>query len=400
MFAVLLWLRRSTAFALLPFGLAAALVMLFSRGGWQYEWGWALSQAASATILLCPLVAGVVAFERARRFAPTLELISNTLTRPARWALPLGAALPAIAAMLITCAIAAALVLRHGPGPATDLWVLGQVPAALLGAAGWGLLVGRAVSGPVAGPLAAITCYAMSLLGRYFGIPTLFSAGGATGTLIGAEQIPTIAAGAIACHAAVLGVALMRERYVPQGRRGAWWSMPNIVTALAVAGVMTFGVTLGGADTLRTATEPVRCYGIKPTVCGPASGDAVLRVAQRSLAEALVKLEPTGVPWRERYVLATGDQLLTIREDSGLLRVAPDGIDDGRASTADLAATLAMPRLCQEQFESDPGGITEQQGAIQRWLVGELTKPAPTAAPRDLLASYQVISNCTPARRG
>lgn len=400
MYPTWLWLRRSAALSVALFGLAASIALLFSRGGWSYEWGWALEQAAGPTYLLCPLLAGAVAFERSRHVAPTIDLFARSALRPARWAMPLAFTIAMIAAPVLTVAVAAVVVSRNSPGPPTNLWILLEVPAALLGAAALGVLAGRGLRPNVAGPVAAAGCFALGLLSKTFGVPSLFRAGGATGSLIGLEPIPMIVIGSILCHLSVVMITVVRERWVPTGTDQRWSSWPNVLAGSLVVLIGAFGLVLGGGNTYRTSSEPEVCVGNHPTVCGPASGRAVIAIGQASLSDALNDLESSGVLWRDRYVLARDSDFGTLQQDAGRLRISPDGIQNGRADQWEIAATLATPRMCQAYFGSTAGTLLDRQSEVIDWIVAELARPAAGTAPTSVKAAYEELSTCDPATGG
>ena len=81
MTALRLWLRRSSGFLALPAIVGLVAVVIAGRSGWYYEWDRAMSWASASTILLGPLVAGLLAFDVARRLGPTLEVLIATTRR-------------------------------------------------------------------------------------------------------------------------------------------------------------------------------------------------------------------------------------------------------------------------------------------------------------------------------
>lgn len=388
---LVIWWRRGSATLALPAMLAIELVVLFSRSGWDHEWDWALSQAAGATVLLAPLVAGLVAHDRARRVEPTLAALARTTRRGQRavGALALTAWASATAAWAGGSVVAAVLAGRGGAAATPDPWVFVEAPVLLLLATAVGLAVGTHLRSPLAGPAAA----ALLFLGRLvlgslsLGLDGSLAAGGATGSLVSEERNPTHALALIALHAALallaLAVAISAERLL-----------------IAAAGVVAVGaavaltvVSAHGAP-YRWATGPEVCARGTVTVCGTDEAGYLLDASSTSLGDAVTRLAPSGLDLQTAYVLPHGGR---VPADQGVLRASTDGIRDGRLPTSDVALTLAMPRLCRALFgDQPPQDLLADQRLVAEWLTAALHAPRVGPAPADVRAAFARLRGCAP----
>lgn len=204
-----LWLRRCSAARAFPALVAIVFVVIQSRSGWQFEWGWGFSQASTATLLLSPLVAGLVAFDRSRRVAPTLQALAATTPRARFVTLALASWAWTLLAWGVGMAYVAVRVAHNGGAGWPDPWIFLEAPVVLLAAASFGLAWGSVFRSLSAGPTAAVVVYLCVILTAALGLPGPFTAGQATGSLIGMEQIPEVALSGVGLSLAVaLGPSL------------------------------------------------------------------------------------------------------------------------------------------------------------------------------------------------
>ena len=173
---------------------------------------------------------------------------------------------------------------------------------------------------------------------------------------------------------------------------------------LASAGMCLAAVTVGlfgGRDTYQETTRTPICVGREVVVCGPPDGRAVLTIAQTSLQGAIRRLATTGIPWRQRYYLASGPRLFDLSADAGQLQVATEDIRHGALSQHDLAATLAMPRVCEAFLGAEAADeqLLAKQGRVLDWVTQALGRPetAPRA-PTDVVAAFAALATCAPLR--
>lgn len=394
------WLWRSSAKFAWPGLVVAAAVVAYARTGWQYEWNWALSNASTPTILLSPLIAGLVAYDRGRRATPTLEALAGTATRMGLYMIAVAGWAWAVLAWLVVAGSATFVAARHGASGTPDPWIFFQVPGALFAASFFGLAWGSRFRSVAAAPTAAVVVYVLVILTNVMGLPGIFVAGRSTGSLIGMEQVPKVAANAIAMSVAfgMLAVAWHR-RQVASPWRGASLA-PTALMAVLVVAIGVYGIASGDGDTYRARQQRPICVGLTVEVCGPPDGRALLTLSADGLDRATRHLAASGIQWNTRYELRRGDDVFSLPESAGLLRVGPEDINDGHATSQSLAATLAMPRLCQGYFgPQPPEGLLSDQQLVMSWTAKALAEGQPaTAAPTDVVSAYASIAGCKPAR--
>lgn len=397
--ALRLWLRRSSALVALPALIGVAIVVVAARSGWQYEWGWALSNATTPTLLLSPALAGLVAFDRSRRFAPSFELLGATTARQGQWPLALAAWLWGMAAWSLAVGYAVFRVVQQDVPGSPNLWVLLEGAVAMLAAVATGLAWGARFHGLTGPPiLAALIFLTSTVLTGTFALPSPFAAGRATGTLIGVREAPSVTAMVIVTNAAICLIAGLWSMRATRLRRPTATALRASASAALVLAVLVYGQATKGENTYEAKAEAHVCIGSSPAVCGPPDGRVVLGIAQRSLAEATHTLRGSGIDWRDRYDLARGADVFTLPDSAGLLHLSPENIQDGAMSSEDIAATLAMPRLCRAFFDADAPRLLEDQGRVLEWARGALNAGAPAGpAPQQVIDSYRNLSECDPA---
>lgn len=393
------WLRRGTATLAFPAFVAVGIIVTLSRQGWEYEWDWAFSNASSGILIIAPLLAGIVAFDRSRRVFPTLAMMARTAARGG-WAdliLALAAWIVGVAAWASTMGYAAFRAAVHHPGGTPDPWIFIEVPALLAFACAVGVLVGSTMNGLMAGPVAAAIVYAARFFGGSLGVEGFMAAGGATGPLAALERDPIAALVLIVLHLILAVLAIAISRVVTSARpllaRRGWTGTGAV---LAVVAFVLAHSALSGHEPYRWTTAAPVCFGTSAEVevCGPATASASLRIAQDGLSRAVARLDGSELDLQRRYVLPYGTR---IDPSWGVLRVTPDEFVDGSLGVGDAAATVSTPRLCQAYFgDRPPEGLLDDQSEVARWVTASLrssTPPPPSSATVD---AYRELRTCVP----
>lgn len=400
MLALSLWLRRSTSTMAFPGLVVLVLVVIHSRGGWQYEWDWAFNNASTSAILLTPVAAGLVAFDRARRLAPTLADMAATTPRGLGSLAGLAVAswLWHVAAWALGMGYVAVRVSLNGAVGLPSIWNFLQAPMALLAGVGIGLMWGSLLPNLAAGPLAAISTYLAGLLGNTaVGLPGVLTAGGSTGTLVGLEQVPSMAISAIMLNLVLaLVCGLVAAARTLGTRLGLRWL--SVLAAIALAGCMVNLWSLSrDTDPYRTADAPIVCLGNDVTVCGRYKATPLLEIAHQSLKSALAALTDSDIDWQTKYLLPNDAR--DVPPDSGVLRLSPELISDDQMGLDDLAATLATPRMCRAFFADAPDGLLGEQSRVLQWVARHVRPNHVTGpAPREIQRAYGHLRDCTPVQ--
>lgn len=383
-----LWTRRSSGPLVAPAMLAIALVAVLSRTGWQFELDRALSWASASTILLGPVLAGVVAFDVVRRVPPGLATVQRTARRG--WSVPVSILVVNWAyAVLAWAAVTAFVVIRSldagAVGPPSP-WPFIEAPVALLAAAAVGALVGSAVPNVAAGPLAAVGTYLVPLLVMPFGLSGLLSAGGTTASTFGLAPDPAVAGGIVLANLAIVLTAatLLRRRTRP--RLGA-----PITAAVALVLLITALGTLRFLDPQTSYFRPVdvahSCHGAEVEVCGPATATPLLKIAAGDLAAARTVLTEHGIELPHRYEMQWEDAEAS---NAGVVLVTPETVRAGHLDPWDVAASVATPSACPEYVaEIPPDELLDGQGELGYWVTRVLAGDAITA--EDAAAARQTF---------
>jgi len=398
------WLRRSSSTSALPAMIIIELVILFSRSGWNHEWDWAFEQASGGTLLLAPLLSGLVAHDRARRMEPTFALLAGGSRRGefGILALALSSWLMASLAWLIGIVCAAGLAWRGGASGVPDPWIFGEALLLLVVASCVGLAIGSYVKGVLAGPLAAILVFGARIyIGTTgLGLDGALGAGEGTGSLVAERRTPMYSIALMSLHAtiALLAVVVMWG-HLPAVRR---YGVGRIsVVFIAVLLVVISGIRLGWVssrvDPYEWITGREVCIQGQVTVCGPPKAKYMLEVADRSLSRARVRLGASGIDdWQNVYVLYHGGR---VSPDRGMLTLNPEDIRNGVLGRYDVAATLAEPRACRELFGESPLSkkILADQGDVASWVTQVLNAQSTDAsAPAQIREAYERIRRCVP----
>lgn len=395
-----LWVRRTSAAIALPGMIGLVLAATWSRSGWEYEWDWAFSWTARTTVLLGPVLGGLVAHDRARRHTPTLTTAERAATRGvfAAMAVPLAVFLLGMAAWLAAASVVAVWVARNNPIGIPTLNVFAEVALVLLAASFLGAAVGSWLTNRAAGPVAALVVYALALWGPDLTLRSLMAAGSGTGTMVGIERNPAWFAGFLAVHAAIaLAAALaVAARRTVSGRL-------RFITLMAAGIVIIAGATgfrASGSDGpyVLVATENT-CVGAAPQVCGPVALGEPLEIAQHGLKAAYNTLAASGLQLRGRYDLGRGLYGKVFPSTSGVLTLDSGTFSDGAYSRDDLLMTLSTPTQCAEYYaELPPDDLLAAQSTVMRWIDQRLDGSTRDPAPAEVAAAYQLLRECAPFR--
>lgn len=398
--AVLLWLRRSSLAVAFPAMVVLVLVATWSRSGWEYEYAWALSWTASITILLGPVVAGLVAHDRARRHVPTLTLVEQSSPRGSRAALtlPLAATFLGVAAWVVAAGVVLAWVWWHDAADSPPATLVLEVSVVLAAAAFLGVAVGTWIPTRAAGPLAAVLVYALIVIAGRVELGGLMTAGGSVSSLVGLQRDPVWLTGFVVLHLALVlaaGLVVWMKQVSGTALRGALACLAVVVLVGAAVGFRT----AKQEGVYRDVVVASVCFGDAPEVCGPQDVEPVLRIAAAGLADAYQDLADADLPLRERYVLARGLQGGVFPTDAGDLSADPGNFTDGRYSSDDAVTTIAVPTLCEAFFADEPPEqLMQAQSVLQRWLSERLAGQVAGPAPVDVRSAYVNLLECEPRR--
>lgn len=400
--AVLLWMRRSSMAVAFPAMVAVAVAAAWSRPGWQYEWDWALSWTASGTVLLGPIVAGLVAHDRARRHAPTLTQVERCGGRglPGSLSLPVAGFVLGFAAWLVAAAAAAVRVARHDPLGTPQLSIFLEVGCVLAAAAFIGAAIGSWITSRAAGPLAALAVYASFVLAPHLRLGGVLEAGGSLDTLVDLRRPVAWLVGFVAVHLAIVvaGVLVVAaRRVVVPWRRSTALAGAALVVVLG-SGAFVVGTAGKAYDSVAVGQI---CLGTAPVVCGPAASRRVLEIAEVGLRKAYAALSDSGLPLRDRYDMGRGTSGRPFPEDARVLSADPSGFEDGALSRSELLLTVGTPTLCAEYAGERPSDdLFDAAQVVRGWLASQLSGTRRGSAPAEVARSYDLLKTCAPYRGG
>ncbi|MCB7136695.1 hypothetical protein [Cellulosimicrobium marinum] len=390
-----LWFVRAHGPVLcLVFTALTLAIVLSSTPGWQWQSLWAASRATGSTIVVAPVLAGVIAFVVQRRLTGAARLLSASSRKGVAGALalaavPWSAALVGLGAGMTFVAVRTASVVGSFDVP---VWVLVHGLVALTAASLFGLAVGVCVPNLAAGPLAASLAYVLPILLLPFGVEGLMAAPGATGPAFGMEPDPTVHSAMIVVNVAVgaLCAVIAVGRLGPVRRR--WWYGAG---ALGVA-VVIAGGTLSTMDPrmawLRPVADDPVCVGADTQVCGPPDSAALLRIAEADIADARAFLAERGLPTTGRYSFTPRPG--TADSEVGVLHAEPFAVLDGRLGSWDVAATIATPSACPEYFEDmPPEDLLVAQARLASW-VSDARAGRGALVDDDVLQTYDALDAC------
>jgi hypothetical protein len=353
-----------------------------------------------STLLVTPLLAGLVAYDRSRRLEPTMTLLGAASPRGRQGALALVAAswLVTVAAWVAAIGYAALRAAASGAAGLPDPWVFIEAPAVLFLGACVGLAIGSVVAGLLAGPLAAIAVYLGEIFGDSLRMEGVFQAAPVTGSLVTLERTPANAAALIALHCALAISALaFALTDAPGTRRLRPGSIAPITTSLLLVFTAAGGVwyTSARAAPYRPVTAAQLCLGRAVVVCGPEKAEPILRIAARSLDESIVRLSGSGIDWQNRYSMQTAQP---IPAEHGVLSANTEHISDGSLGRDNIIQTLGLPRLCRAYFSDQLSRpLLDDAGTVQEWVDARLDASPPVQqAPPGVTAAYARLRTCPP----
>ncbi len=385
-------MRRSGVRWVVPGIAAISVLLVFSRSGWQWQWLWAADWSAGVTVIITPILAGIVAhvtYHRVRAFG----LLVASTTRgvlgvfAAAGVLWLGGVLGWALAVGVALGRAA---LTSGAGGAEISWALGEAAVVLLAAACFGLMVGTTVRHSLTGPLAAVLVFATSIVLTQAGLDGIFSAGGATAPLFGQRPDPVYYLGrgvlALAICAVCVLIAVARLRPVQKTRI-------SILGAAACAiCLLVGGAANWTSDRFLTTTTPPACVGAGVRVCGPSEARALLTVAARDLDVARRVVRDAGLDLQREYAFAGERPTLG---PVGVLSVEPSDMGGGHMSTWQLGLTLATPTACPAYWAgAAPEGLVDGQRRIAMWIEEVLAGSVSSADREAARETYEALRAC------
>jgi hypothetical protein len=400
MVALRIWLRRCTAAKAFPALLAAGLVFVSSRSGWQYDWTGAFDWTAMMTILIVPATAGLVAYDRSRRLEPTLAALGQATVRRTSSLLSLVAASWAWATLswLVAVVFAAGHVVAADGVGRIDHWTLILPPVAIAAGGCFGLLCGTVMPNLGGGPVAAVTTYVLGSFAGGFGLPRILTAGDSTGTRIGVEYNPRFASGMLLFHLTFAAACVIWALVIPQAaaRAPARGTTAVTMALLVVLAATNLRAANLNHDMWLAIDEPYACVGTTTVVCGPRDATPLIRMAHRDVDKAIHRLSSSGIAWQRHYVYHAGSR--PVPATSGLLSLQTEEIHHGHLSVDDIVSTLGLPRLCDAYFDdAPPETLMQDQGVVMAWLVDQLRhSPSPAPAPDKVQRAYQVLRECAP----
>lgn len=348
--AVALWLRRGTPARAFPVLVAMELALLFTRGGWGHEWDWAFSYASLGLSVIGPLVAGLIAHDRARRAEPSIALLARTASRGRAGLVAIGAAggLCALGVWLVGIVVAGAIAVGDASG-VPNPWVFVESLALTAVFATAGLAAGSLTRSVLVGPLTAVVLFGVGVVSSSSnaGLTGLLRVGGSTGSVTSIQRTPASAIAVIAAHLCLAALFLVIAVCRPP------WSSshgPVRVIATSLAGVAVCAGLVGmnrvsaQVDPYGWIGGPDHCSTGIVTVCGSVANRYVTRAAQTSLSEDVDRLHGSGIDWQRNYLIPHGHRFPA---DVGYLELNPADVHNGTLPLPIVASGLANPRLCE-----------------------------------------------------
>lgn len=397
MTALWLWMRRCLTLRLLPVVVVLLVAVAWPQDGWQYEWLLGGRRMIAALPLVAALLAGAVAHDAYRHWAPTAAQLGPATKR---WRRVTGALL---AAHLLWASAGVGLVLAaahvrlwsNSALGRPDLWLPFEALAALASAAAVGLAAGMTVRSPATPPLVAAAVLAGHSLNPPFGLNVLFAPPSLSSSAIGIERDPSAAAMTIAVNVAFASVccliALRGTRTSP-----AW----AVSTAVATAGLLAVLAVPASAtpEVFRAQSTQLTCVVQgQVEVCGVEAAGPFLVELARGLDDASAVLGPSELPLPTSWTLgvpgtrAPSDQATAAGVSPASLR--------GESRTATVARVLSQPRLCPQLYDSDEDTtrLLDLSEQVNSWIGQSLRDGAAGRSPAQVLSAYQQLLTCQPA---
>ncbi|MGK5684875.1 hypothetical protein [Actinoplanes sp. URMC 104] len=346
-------MKRGSGLWLLPVFLAVDLLALFSRGlQWQGEWAWTVDWANGGTVLLGPLLAGVVAYDVQRLGNPSANTATTASLRGPNVPLHVSVAdwvwaAAAHALTLIGALTATALTSPSGSLPLLPL-PLGFL--ALLAFAALGALTGTFIRSMIAAPLATIGCFALTYLGATGAVPKVFRVGGVTGTLVGLRySVPVnawITVVLIAVIAVTAVVVVYRRSVLTRSRQ---WVAGGLALALLVTGWVMLDVRGDYRFEPQRSAISFRCAGSAPQVCMAVGTTRPLPALAAAMHEQAAPLTALGISLPARY----NQDVANVAPDprAGIFYLAVEEVNAPQPDPVAIADYLSTPAPCP-QFTS------------------------------------------------
>jgi hypothetical protein len=287
--------RRGSGWAVLLLAALAAQIahVWFRPQGWVYEWRWATYQYQFSTVLLAPLTAGVGAVA-GRRWAAARPLLATGARGTTGFALGAAPVLAPVAiAYVAGYAVVIGLVASAGTpgGPAVADLALFLPSLALLGAAtSLGYTAGWCTRSLLAAPLASVAVFGGLLAGWVGGPLALVKVGGATASLVGLVQSPTVVTWQTLFYVGLGAAALAVTAAV--FRRGGW---PAPAAALALTTVAMTPLVRWDGEPLVSIDEPLVCVGEAPQICVAEPYERFVPDLRRRLRPTIDRLDAAGI---------------------------------------------------------------------------------------------------------
>ncbi|WP_143556863.1 hypothetical protein [Serinibacter salmoneus] len=380
-----------------------AIVVVFSRDGWSWEWGRAISWATSSTLLLAPIAAGLAALD-ARKFGRGIlgSIASSSVN--GFWGVYLGTVIVwfgAVVAWLAGVVAAIVVTAQRADGFSLEPALAATALTTLLAAASLGAVAGILWDHVVVAPLVALAVYLLPLtLGQVIEVRDLFLAGGATGTLAGTAPNPVVTATHLLVHGAISLMALLVIWVQCRPRSAAR-------SSVVVGSVILVAVALGAY----LAAEPVKSARVNTPsanvcevsssgaveVCGAPETRALYSVAAESLDGAIQQLAERGVVAASRYEEAGNGRVLD--PEVGILAVDTVAVSAADIGVDDVVAALVAPRACPFLYDEEPPAEhLDVQATLAAWVY-DVLGGVPTEPGDDRAASETMrwLASCSPA---
>lgn len=375
MIALRFWLRSGSARWMMLAGVGAGIFVLTSRGGWFWDHASAASWAVTSTVLLGPLVAGLVAHDTWRASTPTMTAVRRQSRRGGRAGLaPAGAvlvaALCAFAVTVVTAHVTVAVV-GGGGSPAPLGYVQGV--CALVASAGLGLLTGRFVPGFLTGPLAACLGYLLPIGLNALGASEVMVLRGGSLPLAFLDVPASAAAAQMLAAVGLTAVgALVVALTVP--RRAVQVAAVSVGAALLVGGLLWSGRV--GEDGAPRELGAYQCLDGTVVVCAPSGAGRLVEIMARDLGDAAGDLGRAGLDVSGTTLeLVVGDAIPATGR--GMLTVPP-GMGVSGLDAEDVVAMLATPVACaQLRAEEPPMAMLGSARSLGSWMFDRLTTQDP-----------------------
>lgn len=375
MTALRLWLRVGSARWMLLAGTAAGVFALASRDGWYWDHASAATWAVTATVLIGPVLAGLVAHDTWRAASPAMDVVQRQSLRGGASALVPAAAnfVAGAVALGLTILAAHVVALLFGADGSADPLAYARGVLALAASAGLGLLVGRLAPGFLTGPLAASLGYLVPIALRAAGASEVMVVRGVRRPAVFLDVTTEAAASQMLAAVGlvslgVLLVALMVPRPVVR----------HAVVAgcgVLLLGGLLWSVRVGDAMEAREVGA-ARCTDGAVAVCGPPEAGKVVAVVASNLSEAARDLGDHGLSVQGATLeLVAGDTRPS--QGRGILQLPGELGRDG-LSTEEVVGNLVTPVDC-DLLRADvvPESLMRSASALGSWMLDRLQTDEP-----------------------